>query len=51
MVNENRVLTNSLYQEIFRTSRRTALRDLHDLIEVGQVRMSGVGKGAKYKAV
>ena len=48
MVNKNRVLTNALYQEIFKTSRRTALRDLHGLIEVGQVRMLGVGKGAKY---
>ena len=51
MVNENKILTNALYQEIFKTSRRTALRDLHGLIEVGQVRMLGVGKGAKYTAL
>lgn len=51
MVNESKIFTNTLYQKIFGVSRRTALRDLHGLAEVDQVRMTGVGKGATYKAV
>lgn len=51
MVNESGVFTNALYQETFQVSRRTALRDLHGLVKVGQVRMSGVGKGSKYKVL
>ena len=51
MVNNDKVFTNALYQETFQISRRTALRDLRGLVEVDQVRMLGVGKGAKYKAL
>ena len=51
IVNESKICTNTLYQKIFGVSRRTALRDLHGLVEVDQVRMTGVGKGATYKAV
>ena len=50
MLNESKVLTNSLYQKIFKVSRRTALRDLQGLVEARQVIMAGVGKGAKYTA-
>ena len=51
MVNQSKILTNALYQNIFNVSRRTALRDFYGLVEVGQIRMIGVGKGTKYKAV
>ncbi|MFP4082418.1 MAG: ATP-binding protein [Candidatus Aminicenantes bacterium] len=51
MVNEERVFTNTLYQQTFGVSRRTALRDLKGLVELNQVRMVGVGKAAKYKAI
>jgi len=50
MVNEKRVFTNTLYQQTFSVSRRTALRDLKGLVELNQVRMVSIGKGAKYKA-
>jgi len=50
MVNESKILTNTLYQRIFKVARRTALRDLQGLVETEQAKMIGVGKGAKYKA-
>ncbi len=51
MVNEGKVMTNALYQEIFNVSRRTSLRDLKKLVDVEQVRVEGVGKGSKYRAL
>ncbi len=51
MVNNKRVFTNTLYQQIFNVSRRTALRDLKGLVQLNQARMIGIGKGAKYKAM
>jgi len=50
MINESKILTNTLYQRIFKVARRTALRDLQGLVETEQAKMIGVGKGAKYKA-
>lgn len=51
MVNEGKVLTNSMYQQIFKVSRRTSLRDLSELVECGQARVVGTGTGAKYEAL
>jgi predicted HTH transcriptional regulator len=51
MVNEGRIFTNTLYQKVFKISRRSSLRDLRRLVETGQVTMMGVGKGAKYKTI
>ena len=51
MLNQSKILTNALYQKIFNVSRRTALRDFRGLVEVDQIRMLGIGKGAKYKVV
>lgn len=48
MVNEKKIITNEIYQELNGVSRRTALRDLHGLVESGQVKVEGVGKGTKY---
>ena len=50
MVNEKTVFTNELYQTVSKVSRRTALRDLNGLVESGQVKAKGVGKGTKYSA-
>ena len=51
MVNEGKIFTNTLYQNVFKVSRRSSLRDLRGLVEAGQATMMGVGKGAKYKAL
>jgi predicted HTH transcriptional regulator len=51
MVNEGRIFTNTLYQKVFKISRRSSLRDLRRLVETGQATMMGVGKGAKYKTI
>ncbi len=48
MVNEKKVITNDIYQDLNKVSRRTALRDLQGLVESGQVKVEGVGKGTKY---
>lgn len=50
MVNEKRVITNEIYQAVNGVSRRTALRDLRGLVESGQIKAKGVGKGTKYSA-
>jgi len=50
MVNEKKNITNEIYQSIHKVSRRTALRDLHGLAKLGQVKTEGIGKGTKYKA-
>lgn len=51
MLNEGEIFTNTLYQSVFKISRRSSLRDLRGLVEAGQATMMGVGKGAKYKAL
>lgn len=51
MVNEGKIFTNTLYQKVFKISRRSSLRDLRGLVETGQATMMGVGKGAKYKTM
>ncbi len=51
MMNEEKVFTNAIYQKTFGVARRTALRDLKGLVELNQVRIIGVGKGAKYRVM
>ncbi len=50
MVNEKKVFSNELYQEINKVSRNTALRDLRGLIKFGQIKTEGIGKATKYRA-
>ncbi|MFH1258973.1 MAG: ATP-binding protein [Elusimicrobiota bacterium] len=50
IVNEKKVITNELYQAINKVSRRTALRDLRGLVESGQIKAKGIGKGTKYSS-
>ncbi|MBU0682956.1 MAG: hypothetical protein ABIH85_05810 [Candidatus Omnitrophota bacterium] len=50
MVKDKKIITNEIYQELNGVSRRTALRDLQGLVESGQVKMEGVGKGTIYSA-
>jgi Fic family protein len=45
---KTRVITNEMYQAINKVSRRTALSDLRGLVESGQVKTKGIGKGTKY---
>lgn len=49
MVNENKVFTSNLYQEIFNVSRNTASRHLNKLVELKQVQKIGKGRYTKYK--
>jgi ATP-dependent DNA helicase RecG len=42
-------ITNSTYQELTDTSRRTALRDLDDLVENRVIIKEGEGKGTRYR--
>jgi len=37
MVNQNKIFTSNLYQEIFNVSRNTASRHLNELVELEQV--------------
>jgi len=50
MVNEGRELTNTMYQELFGVSRRTAVRDLKALIKTEWVHQRGTHKGTRYVA-
>jgi len=50
MINEKQIITNELYQKIFKASRRTAVRDLQGLVKSKQARSEGIGKGTKYRA-
>lgn len=50
MVNEKVVFTNSLYQETFNVSQKTAARDLKELVTQNQALILGKGRGTKYKA-
>lgn len=50
MVNEGKEFTNKIYQETFKVSDRTALRDLSGLVDKNQVYTIGKRKNRKYKA-
>jgi len=50
MVNEKVVFTNSLYQETFNVSQKTAARDLKELVTQNQALILSKGRGTKYKA-
>lgn len=50
IVNERKIFTNELYQEINKVSRRTAVRDLQGLVKLGQIKAEGVAKSTKYVA-
>ena len=49
MVNENKVFTSNLYQEIFNVSRNTASRHLNKLVELKQVQKIDKSRYTKYK--
>jgi predicted HTH transcriptional regulator len=51
MVNEGKVFTSAMYQEIFSVSRRTATRDFKKLVELNMIQKSGTRKSTTYKAV
>jgi len=51
MVNEKKVMTNSLYRKKFKITDRTALRDLNFLLKKGLIKKEGFKKDAIYKAV
>jgi len=48
-VKENGYITNSIYQEICKTSERTASRDLKTLTELKILKKIGSNKGTKYE--
>ena len=50
MVNENKIFTNELYQDMFQVARNTASRHLNKLVELEQVQKIGKGRYTKYKA-
>ena len=50
MVNEKRIMTNTTYREIFKTSERSALRDLNDLVKKGLITKVGKRRASEYKA-
>lgn len=51
MVNEKKKMTNTIYREIFKTSERSALRDLNDLREKGFVKRTGSRRAAEYESI
>lgn len=51
MMNEGKVFTNKLYQEMFDVARNTASRHLNKLVELEQAQKSGKGRYTQYKAV
>ncbi len=51
MVNEKKAMTNAIYREMFKTSDRSALRDLKDLVEKGLIKRKGKRRGAEYEAI
>jgi len=51
MVNEKKAMTNAIYREMFKTSDRSALRDLKDLIQKGLVKRKGKRRAAEYEAI
>ena len=50
MVNEGLEFTNQRYREHFGVTSKTAARDLGGLMEVGQARRLGRGRGIRYVA-
>jgi len=51
MVNEKKAMTNTIYREMFKTSDRSALRDLRDLVQKGLVKRKGKRRAAEYEAI
>lgn len=51
MVNEKKAMTNAIYREMFKTSDRSALRDLKDLVEKGLIKRKGKRRAAEYEAI
>jgi len=51
MVNEKRKMTNTDYRDLLKTSERSALRDLNDLLKKGLVKRSGKRRAAEYESV
>ena len=45
----NSNITSKIYQELFDTSYRTAIRDLNGLLETEIIKKVGDNKGAKYE--
>ncbi len=50
MVNADEEMTNRRYRELFDITYRTAVRDLNELVEKGQARRVGQGRGTRYIA-
>jgi len=50
MVNADEEMTNRRCREMFDITYRTAVRDLNDLVEKGQARRVGQGRGTRYIA-
>jgi ATP-dependent DNA helicase RecG len=46
---KNARITNKVYQEINKTSSRTAVRDLKSLVKKGLLKQKGLKKGAFYE--
>jgi ATP-dependent DNA helicase RecG len=51
MVNDGKIFTSAMYQEIFNVSRRTATRDFKKLLELKMIQKSGDRKSTTYKAI
>ena len=51
MVNEGKELSNAGYRQLFNVSKNTASRDLQALVRTGWVRVEGIGRGTRYRAV
>ncbi len=51
MVNDEKTMTNAIYREMFKTSDRSASRDLKDLVQKGLVRRKGKRRAAEYEAI
>lgn len=51
MVNEKKAMTNAIYREMFKTSDRSALRDLKDLVQKGLARRKGKRRASEYEAI
>ncbi len=50
MVNEGKVFSNKIYQDILYVSQSTAARDLKLLVQLNQIKITGTGRGTKYSA-
>ena len=47
-IKENNHITSNLYQEKFNVSKRTAIRDIEELMELNLIKKEGSGKNTKY---